>query len=95
MPKDRQTVVQARVTGQVQGVGFRAWTQSTARRMGLRGWVRNRDDGSVLALLAGPESEVLQMVELLWEGPAAARVTGVLLDKVESGTAPEGFAITG
>lgn len=65
------------VTGRVQGVGFRAWTEHEARRRGLRGWVRNRIDGSVEALLIGAEEAVAAMIEVCRRGPAMARVEAV------------------
>ncbi len=49
-----EVTVRARVTGRVQGVWFRGWTEAEARRLGLAGWVKNEADGSVTALIAGP-----------------------------------------
>jgi acylphosphatase len=66
------------ITGRVQAVGFRAWTVGEAQRRGLRGWVRNRRDGSVEALLIGPDDALDAMVEACRHGPTVARV-----DKVE------------
>ncbi len=71
--------VEVRIRGRVQGVNFRAWTQEEARRRGLGGWVRNREDGSVEARFSGPAGTVGEMVALCREGPAVARV-----DEVES-----------
>lgn len=73
-----ERAVLARVTGRVQGVGYRAWTQAAARRLGLSGWVRNRRDGSVEALLAGPEAAVAAMLAAMRQGPPAARVEDVV-----------------
>lgn len=64
----------ARVTGRVQGVWFRAWTQAEAEARGLSGWVRNEPDGSVAALIAGPEDAVREMLAALHDGPPRARV---------------------
>ena len=69
--------LQVRITGTVQGVGFRAWTEQAARSRGLNGWVRNRRDGSVEALIAGPNDKVDEMLAYLWQGPAASRVERV------------------
>lgn len=66
-----------RITGRVQGVGYRAWAVQTAGRLGLRGWVRNRSDGSVEALAIGPGDAVAAMIEACRQGPFAARVTDV------------------
>jgi acylphosphatase len=65
------------IRGQVQGVGFRAWTEAMADRCGLQGWVRNRRDGSVEALFAGPQEQVAAMIELCREGPPGARVVSI------------------
>jgi len=88
------TAIRARVTGRVQGVSFRAWTQVAAQGLGLTGWVRNEPDGTVTALLAGPPAAVEEMLAALHEGPPAAEVTGVTTEEATE-TAPEGFAITG
>ena len=65
------------IEGRVQGVWFRGWTVDEASRRGLRGWVRNRRDGSVEALFAGDEGKVDEMVALCRQGPPAAVVTNV------------------
>ena len=72
-----QTVVRLRISGRVQGVAFRAWTQREASRLSLSGWVRNRRDGSVEAVLCGPEAAVRQMIERCRHGPPMARVAAV------------------
>ena len=69
--------VRLRITGRVQGVGYRAWAIQEAVRLGLRGWVRNRSDGSVEALVIGADDAVAVMIEACYEGPFAARVVGV------------------
>jgi acylphosphatase len=65
------------VTGRVQGVSYRAWTQSEARARGLSGFVRNRDDGSVEAMFSGPPEAVAAMEALCRQGPPGARVADV------------------
>src|ERR1700750_1842582 len=70
-------VRQAVIRGQVQGVGFRYWTRRTATARGLEGWVRNRRDGSVEAVFAGPEDAVADMIELCRRGPDGARVDSI------------------
>ena len=69
--------VLVRVEGRVQGVWYRGWAVAEANRLGLAGWVRNRSDGSVEALLAGPVPAVDAMVEACWRGPPSARVSNV------------------
>jgi acylphosphatase len=76
--------VSLRVTGLVQGVGYRAWADRQARERGLSGWVRNRRDGSVEALVSGADDKVDELIGYLWSGPASARV-----DRVEVQPAPE------
>lgn len=71
-----------RVTGRVQGVWFRAWTQQTAQGLGLSGWVRNEPDGSVSGQAqAGSavdgEAALARLRELLADGPPSARVAEV------------------
>ena len=65
------------ITGRVQGVGFRFHFERTARRHGVYGWVRNRRDGSVEAVIAGAEESVAAVVEWARRGPRNATVTGV------------------
>jgi acylphosphatase len=68
---------QVTIQGRVQGVGYRAWLEDQASVHHLEGWVRNRRDGSVEALFAGPADVVSNMVALCRRGPAAARVEAV------------------
>ncbi|MEX1011942.1 MAG: acylphosphatase [Balneolaceae bacterium] len=63
------------LTGRVQGVGFRYYTQTQARKLGLRGWVRNRSDGRVEVVVQGPQETLDKFLEQLERGPAAASVT--------------------
>ena len=71
------------VRGRVQGVGYRAWVEDEALARGLEGWVRNRRDGAVEALFAGPTDAVGAMIEACREGPWGARVDA--LDQREGG----------
>jgi acylphosphatase len=65
------------IRGRVQGIGYRAWTEVTALERGIEGWVRNRRDGSVEALLGGPEDEVAAMIAECRRGPPGARVDAI------------------
>lgn len=65
------------ISGRVQGVGFRHWTTRNARRLGLKGTVRNRADGRVEVHAAGEPDDLDALEEKLGEGPRAARVQDV------------------
>ena len=65
------------VLGRVQGVGFRWWAVETAERLSLRGWVRNRRDGSVEIHAIGAADAVDEFARACESGPTAARVTSV------------------
>jgi acylphosphatase len=75
------------ISGRVQGVGFRDWTQREAGRLGLSGWVRNLASGDVEAVFSGPADAVDRMLRAARRGPGAAAVTDV---KVEGPAAPAG-----
>jgi len=62
------------ITGRVQGVGFRAWTEREARVLGLKGWVKNLPDGRVEAVVEGPPDKVAALLDKLKAGPRAAKV---------------------
>ncbi len=71
-----------RIEGRVQGVGYREWMMREAARLGLHGWVRNRPDGSVQALVDGEEGAVRTLLIACRRGPPAARV-----DRIEEALA--------
>src|SRR5258705_13012223 len=68
---------QVTIRGRVQGVGYRYWVEQQATAHAVEGWVRNRRDGSVEALFAGPEDVVSNMVAACRRGPSSARVDAV------------------
>jgi acylphosphatase len=72
-----ETIRQVTIRGRVQGVGFRYWVEHQAMARDLEGWVRNRRDGSVEALFAGPADVVSGMITLSRRGPPSARVEAV------------------
>jgi acylphosphatase len=72
------------VTGRVQGVFFRSWTQEQARALGVRGWIRNCPDGRVEAHVEGDEQAVEQIIEKMRSGPPSAQVEHVRIWDVET-----------
>jgi acylphosphatase len=70
-----------RIRGRVQGVGFRAFVQDEASRLVLKGWVRNRRDGSVEALAVGTSAAIDALTAALHRGPPGARVLAVDADE--------------
>lgn len=66
-----------RVRGQVQGVFFRASTEAVALRLGVRGWVRNSENGDVELVACGSAPQLDELEQWLWRGPANARVSDV------------------
>jgi len=87
-----ERIVHVTIAGRVQGVGFRAFVEYEAAKRGLRGWVRNRRDGSVEAAFAGPSDVVDDMLAACRRGPRLSRV-----DDVKTAPASEdikdGFAV--
>ena len=81
-----------RIYGRVQGVGYRQSMLKVATRLGLDGWVRNRRDGTVEALVCGPDDRVDQLIDWAQRGPAFASVTQVLVTD-SSALADDGFTI--
>ena len=73
-----------RVTGRVQGVFFRAWAKDEAETIGLAGWIRNDEDGSVVAHLEGSEAAIAEMIDLMREGPPGATVENVEVEETDS-----------
>lgn len=73
-----ERAVRVRIEGKVQNVWYRAWTTEEATRRGLRGWVRNRADGTVEALFIGSADAVTGLVTACRVGPPDARVTNVI-----------------
>ncbi|HVE81412.1 MAG TPA: acylphosphatase [Myxococcales bacterium] len=74
-----QRRVSLRIKGRVQGVFFRESARSRAAELGVRGWVRNRPDGDVEALMEGPRAAVDALVAWCHKGPPAAHVDQVLV----------------
>jgi acylphosphatase len=81
--RNAQRVVRVKISGLVQGVGFRAWTQKEASALGLRGFVRNRRGGDVEAVFAGPSDAVAAICAACQHGPRSARVEHVTVEETD------------
>lgn len=79
------------IHGRVQGVGYRVWAGAKARSLGLHGWVRNRRDGTVEALISGPDELVQEMLAACYDGPMVARVDEIIV-KPWAEDLPQGFS---
>lgn len=93
-----QRIVRVSIRGRVQGVGFRAWVEYGAIARGLEGWVRNRRDGSVEAVFAGPSERVGAMLAACRRGPSAARIEAFEETEADEGALDlrrpgEGFSV--
>lgn len=72
-----EIALKLRIYGRVQRVSYRDWTIQTARALGVDGWVRNRADGSVEALVVGEENQVRALIAKCYEGSSRAKVERV------------------
>lgn len=84
LPKTTKTV-RVRIYGRVQGVGYRNWLQEEALELQISGWVRNRTDGTVEAVLHGEAARVDDLIRACHRGPPLARVDKVLSEPAEYG----------
>jgi acylphosphatase len=69
------------IHGRVQGVGYRAFTKARASSLGLSGWVRNRTDGTVEAIISGAKEKIDEVLVALHDGPLAARVDNIVISE--------------
>ena len=76
------------IAGRVQGVGYRDWMLQEATRLGVHGWVRNRRDGTVEALVAGEEAAVQALLSACRRGPLLAQVSTITEDFADPPTEP-------
>jgi len=81
------------ISGRVQGVGFRAFVERQAHKRGVRGWVRNRRDGTVEAVAQGDDDDVERIVAWCRRGPPAARVATVATEVLDVDPALESFEL--
>ena len=82
------------VSGRVQGVYYRSYTQDAARSLGITGWVRNTKGGLVEAVFEGEEEAVRSMVEWCWSGSPSSRVDNVELEWETPTGEFEDFSVT-
>lgn len=82
-----------RVSGRVQGVGYREWTRREAAARGLGGWVRNRADKTVEAVIAGDRAALTAMREAMQRGPLFAKVAAIQQSEEASDDLPAIFEI--
>lgn len=85
--------IHAWITGRVQGVSYRAYTQKQARRLGLTGWVRNLSDGRVELVAEGPAAEVDALLAWCRKGPMFARVDHVEVREIPPSGEFEAFDV--
>ena len=84
---------QIRVSGIVQGVGYRAALRQQAHSLGVTGWVRNRADGSVEALAHGTPAAVEALIAWARRGPPGARVADLRISEAAAASTPTGFEL--
>lgn len=94
-PRGDTTTVQLRISGRVQGVWYRGWTVDKATELGLSGWVRNITDGTVEALVNGPQAKVDEMIAACRKGPVLARVDDIKTHVVDPPGYGGAFPTTG
>jgi acylphosphatase len=92
-PTSRKASVTARVSGRVQGVGFRWSAVREAERLGISGWVRNEEDGTVTCFCEGDREDLERYLEWLNQGPPGAHVSDVEAQWSEYGGGFNGFSV--
>jgi acylphosphatase len=95
LPEQRMPRLHVVIYGRVQGVGFRHFVVRQAAVLGLKGWVRNRDDGSVELEAHGSAGALASLLEAVRRGPLGAQVTGLDESWSESEGSPVGFRVVG
>ena len=91
-PKNTLTL-NMKITGKVQGVGFRFFVQQQAQKLGINGWVSNKSNGDVEALAQGEKADLEQFIAKVKEGPSFSRVDNVNLEWMNKGEQYFGFEI--
>lgn len=88
-----KTRVNLKITGLVQGVGFRHFTRQVARSLNLTGWVRNVPDGTVEAVVEGPRADVENALSALRQGPSGSRVDSLDIERLAFRGDFDGFEV--
>ena len=91
-PKNTLTL-NMKITGKVQGVGFRFFVQQQAQKLGINGWVSNQSNGDVVALAQGEKTDLEQFIAKVKEGTTFSRVDNVNLEWMNKGEQYFGFEI--
>ncbi|MFW6282242.1 MAG: acylphosphatase [bacterium] len=81
------------ISGRVQGVGFRAFALDKARKFNIKGWIKNRSDGKVEAVIQGRESDISKLLRFLEKGPAWARVDKIEMENEDEDRIFKSFSI--
>ncbi|MEJ6951668.1 acylphosphatase [Natronospora cellulosivora (SeqCode)] len=81
------------ISGRVQGVGFRAFALDKAKQFNIKGWIKNRSDGKVEAVVQGKDEDLKKLLAFLKEGPAWARVEGINIKDEKVDTSIKEFYI--
>jgi len=84
MANEPREIKRLMIRGMVQRIGFRVWVEREALALGLKGWVRNRLDGAVEVVVAGPPPAMAQMIERCWKGPPLAKVESIDIEDAVS-----------
>lgn len=87
--------VLVRIFGRVQGVGYRHWMRKTAEKLGLAGWVKNCDDGTVMAEVSGTANQIETLIASCRIGPPNANVSNIETQQLDEpcGMPPNTFEI--
>lgn len=91
--KSVQVQFEVKISGNVQGVGYRMFTQLKAKECNISGWVKNKSDGSVMVVACGEEPDVMTFLDYLKQGPALSRVTGIIKNRIPNPEHFDGFRI--
>jgi acylphosphatase len=81
MASEEREIKRLMIRGTVQKIGYRVWVEREALALGLKGWVRNRRDGSVEVLIGGPPQVVAELIGRCWNGPPLSKVESIDIEE--------------